>query len=90
MPMQVLGSHMGPHLQSQVKQAFVHRFTGDNVPNWAKKPMPNGTPYPLQFASDAEWLANTYFSVNKDGTLSRRPSYCESKPTWPNNPELRG
>lgn len=89
MPMQILGAHMGPHLQQEVKRRFVHRFTGDHAPDWARKPMPNGQAYPLQFADDADWLAHTYFWVNKTGRLSARHSYCESHATWPNNPELR-
>lgn len=89
MPMQILGSHLGPFLQTQVKRAYVHRFTGSHKPDWARKPIPNGNAYPLQFVDDADWLANTYFWITKRGELCKRPSACQSSPTWPNNPELR-
>ena len=83
MPMLILGSHMGPHLQNQVKRQFIHRFTGDHKPAGARDSDA------VQFASDADWLAHTYFWVNKSGGLSKRHKYCESHPTWPKNPDLR-
>ncbi len=87
--MLVLGSHLGPYMQSAVKRAFVHRFTGDHTPAWARQPMPNGSPYPVQFKDDTDWLANTYFWITVKGELAKRPSGCQSNPTWPFNPELR-
>ncbi len=69
--------------------AYVHRFTNEHRPRWASVPRPNGEPYPVQFASDADWLRHTLFHVKKDGSLDRRFAYCESHPTWSNNPELR-
>lgn len=88
--MKVLGSHMGEHLQTQVKAKYIWRFTGDNHPKWAQEARrPDGCADPVQFADDADWLAHTYFEVTKQGELSRRSTYCESHPTWPNNPELR-
>lgn len=75
--------------QAQALRAFVHRFTGDHKPAWARKPMPNGQTYQVQFADDSDWLANTRFAVTKAGRLDKRHGACESTPTWPNNPELR-
>ncbi len=89
MSMLILGAHLGPYMQEQVKRAFVYRFTGQHVPAWARQPMPNGQAYPLQFADDSDWLANTYFWITKKGELCKRHNYCESHQTWPNNPELR-
>lgn len=89
MSMPVLGSRLGPYMQSEVKRVFVHRFTGDHRPCWVDKPMPNGQPYPLQFADDADWLANTYFWMTKRGELCKRTRHCESHPTWPNDPYIR-
>lgn len=87
--MNTLGTHLTPAAQREVLAAYVHRFTGDHKPDWAYKPRVDGSAYPLQFASDADWLANTIFTVNRDGSLSKKQTSCESSPTWPNNPELR-
>ncbi len=89
MPMMVLGAHMCPHLQKEAKARYVHRFTGEHTPEWARKPRSTGKPWPLQFSDDVDWLAHTYFPVTKAGKLALRPSYCQSTPTWPNNPERR-
>ncbi len=74
--------------QLKVKSAFVHRFTKEHRPAWSRMKRPCGNPYPVQFESDADWLKNTVFAINKTGTLLK--SYdCASSPTWPDNPELR-
>lgn len=78
----ILGCNLPAALQAQAKARFVHRSTGDHQQGAALD-------YPLQFASDAEWLANTLFWITAAGLLSRRARFCESTPTWPNNPELR-
>jgi hypothetical protein len=74
--------------QQHVLATYVHRFTKDHKPAWASQPWKNGQPYPVQFASDADWLANTRFAVGVIGRLDQRVHYCESSPTWPDNPEL--
>jgi hypothetical protein len=80
---QVKGSELSAQQQREVISAFVYRVTGDHTPKTA-------TPsQKLQFANDQDWLANTLFWVTDNGELSRRHKYCESRPTWPNNPELR-
>lgn len=84
---QVSGAELPRDQQEEAKRAYVHRFTKDHTPAWARKPMPNGSAYPVQFASDADWLAHTLFHVTNAGTLAS--SDCESSPTWPDNPELR-
>lgn len=75
--------------QKAVLAAYVHRFTKEHKPAWARKPRPDGTAYAVQFASDTDWLAHTDFEVTKSGRLDNRATYCESSPTWPDNPELR-
>ena len=85
----VTGDKLTPEDQNYVRCAYVHRFTRDHKPRWAHKPRPNGQPYPVQFDSDADWLAHTRFAVRKDGRLDNRVHSCESDPTWPDNPELR-
>lgn len=84
-----LGTDLTASQQADALRAFVHRFTGQHKPDWARTLRPNGTAYPVQFADDADWLAHTTFAVNKDGSFNRRVHYCESSPTWPNNPEMR-
>lgn len=82
-----LGSLLRPEVQREALARFVHRYTKEHVPDWAKWSVNAGCK--VQFASDAEWLSNTVFRTNKDGTLNDRVKYCESRPTWPDNPELR-
>lgn len=78
------GSELSPELQKQVKAQFVHRHTGDNKPAWAIQ-----NKAPLHFKNDKEWLENTHFAVTKKGDLHKGTKYCNSNPTFPNNPELR-
>lgn len=85
--MQIKGSDLGPYLQEQVKRVFIHRFTGEHLPEWAKLPHADGSAYELQFANDADWLANTYFWITAKGELAKRPNSCYSTPTWPNRPK---
>lgn len=82
----VLGTNLSPALQREALARYCHRYTREHVPGWAKQPRPDGSPYPVQFASDRDWLANTRFPVTKGGTLANRPGSCESRPTWPDGP----
>lgn len=84
-----LGSELSVADQRYVLAAFVNRHTRDHPAVWAKGEWRGGKPYPMQFASDADWLAHTRFAVTKNGNIDRRVSNCESMPTWPDNPELR-
>ena len=79
----VNGLALSPALQVECKRRYVHRFTREHVPAWARKPRPDGRPYPVQFASDSEWLAKSFFPVTARGKLASRPSDCRSHPTWP-------
>lgn len=83
----LLGSSLRPEVQRDALARYVQRFTGDHKPAWANKIWKDGKPYQVQFATDAEWLANSVFEVKEDGTLAHRS--CTSYPTWPNNPEHR-
>lgn len=82
------GSDLKPDARREALATFSNRFTGDRVPAWSRKEWKDGKAYPLQFASDADWLANTWFAVKRDGGLDSCFD-CHSCPTWPNNPELR-
>lgn len=83
------GSHLSPEDRRLAKRMFVHRFTRDHKPTWAFQPRQNGEPYPVQFASDDDWLAHTEFAVDSKGRLKTGYPECLSRPTWPDNPELR-
>jgi len=84
------GTELPVEEQAYVLSAYIHRFTGNHTPNWAHAGMPNGNPYPVQFASDQEWLENTEFRVTRTGKVYRaQGAECISRPTWPKNPELR-
>lgn len=85
----VRGDKLSYELQREVLSKYVHRYTREHVPSWARKEWKDGKPYPVQFDSDRDWLANTFFSVTTSGRLSRREKHCRSNPTWPDNPELR-
>lgn len=77
------GSMLSADDQKYVLSAYIHRYTKEHKPQWATYSTP------VQFESNQEWLENTYFKVTKDGKLDKRVKYCQSCPTWPNNPELR-
>jgi hypothetical protein len=77
------GHELHPSDQAHVLARYVHRFTREHKPAWARELRFNGHPYPVQFASDQEWLENTRFAVRKDGRLDRRARFCQSVPTWP-------
>lgn len=83
------GTELSPEQQAEVKAKYVHRHTGNNKPEWAKQTWKDGKPYPQQHKDDKDWLANTTFAVTKKGELCKKTKYCQSNPTWPNNPELR-
>lgn len=85
----IIGSEMVSIDQKAALNKFVHRFTKEHVPSWSKKEWKDGKTYPVQFASDREWLENTKFYVTKDGRLDNKHDSCESSATWPDNPELR-
>lgn len=83
------GDELAPEQQREALARFVHRYTREHKPNWARLPRNDVPQMPVHFASDAEWLENTFFPVNADGRLSNRSEGCQSAPTWPDNPELR-
>ena len=76
--------------QLLILDRFLERYTGDHMPAWAKVPDNGGSAWPLQFASDAEWLANTEFAISMAGRLDRRIKRCWEHPTWPGDPVAYG
>jgi hypothetical protein len=87
----VFGSTLAPKVQAECLRMFVHRYTRQHKPSWTARydvaAFPNG--YPVQYDSDADWLAHTEFAVTTAGQLDKRAHHCQSHPTWPDNPELR-
>lgn len=85
----VRGAKLVPEDQASVLGMYVHRYTGDHRPKWVELWGGSTPKPPLQFKSDREWLAHSWFVVRKDGRLDRRVKSCLSEPTWPENPELK-
>lgn len=80
------GSVLPLKTQQDALRRFVHRFTKEHVPEWARS-NPN---YKPQFASDADWLEHTMFYVTKAGNLDNRYTSCMSVPTWPEGKGVNG
>ncbi len=61
---------------------YVHRFTMEHVPQWARQVREDGTYYAPQFRSDAEWYNATSFPG--ENGVHRRSKYCRTLgQTWP-------
>lgn len=76
--------------QALILDRFVNRYTGDHTPAWAQVPDQGGIPWPLQFASDQDWLEHTSFAISMAGKLDQRIKRCWEKPTWPGDPMAYG
>lgn len=58
---------------------YVHRFTMEHVPTWARQQREDGSYYAPQFRTDREWYENTVFPP-QNGLRK----YCTtSGETWP-------
>jgi hypothetical protein len=77
------GIDLHPDDQAYVLAHYVHRYTRDHVPSWARAARFRGLPYPVQFDSDRDWLENTRFATREDGRLDGRARFCQAAPTWP-------
>lgn len=64
---------------------YVHRFTMQHTPAWARDIRPDGTYYAPQYRTDAEWYENTIFPGEKNHPdYPRRVEYCYATgQTWP-------
>ena len=71
----------------KAKAMYVHRFTMEHVPAWARYPRIDGTFYAPQYITDQEWYDNTVFPPDercyKTDCYSRNPS-------WPLGKSLPG
>lgn len=63
--------------------SYVHRFTMDHVPNWAKEQRPDGSYYAPQYRSDQEWYDNTLFPPHKFSISKEDTSCYSTNQTWP-------
>lgn len=73
-----------PHRPSlaTARQQYPHRYTMEHIPQWARKPAPNGRFYAPQYRTDAEWYANCRFPG--EAGIPRNRDYCESgDQSWP-------
>ncbi len=73
----------------QACAAYVHRYTMDHVPQWARRrPIDDGGTetryYAPQYASDREWYDNTLFNGDVGYPYGKRSTDCFSTgATWP-------
>lgn len=66
----------------EAQARYVHRFTAEHVPSWARQQRDDGTFYAPQYASDAEWFERSTFPG--EGEISKRSPFCQSTgQTWP-------
>lgn len=66
---------------TQARAQYPHRFTCEHVPEWARKQRTDGTYYAPQYASDAEWYAQTLFPG--ESPLAGRDHCYSHSPSWP-------
>ncbi len=64
------------------KAWYVHRFTCEHVPTWARALRDDGSYHAPQFATDREWYDAALFPG--EAWLSVKETHCHNgKPTWP-------
>lgn len=61
---------------------YVHRFTMDHVPAWARMRRPDGTYYAPQYESDREWYLKTFFP-GEEGHIGPNDFCYSTNPSWP-------
>lgn len=65
------------------KRRFVHRYTMEHKPAWAKLPC-NGRFYAPQYSTDQEWFDKTKFPGERGYPFGDRESDCYSSgQSWP-------
>jgi len=65
----------------QAKAQYVHRYTAEHVPQWARRMAPNGKYYAPQYRTDLEWYNATEF--NGEGEIADKEHCYSTKATWP-------
>lgn len=64
------------------KRVYVHRFTCEHIPAWARKPRPDGWYYAPQYATDQEWYEKTAFPGEPDH-IGRITGCYSRNASWP-------
>lgn len=68
---------------SQAKALYVHRYTMEYVPAWARRVNPgNGKFYAPQYKSDKEWYDSTIFPGEPGHDGDKNHCYSSGQ-TWP-------
>lgn len=67
----------------QATAQYVHRYTMEHVPAWARTAAPNGKYYAPQFRTDREWYEHTEFPPHRFSMGKRDTSCYTSGQTWP-------
>lgn len=70
----------------EAKARYVHRFTMEHIPAWARERQPDGTYYAPQYRSDREWFENTLFPP--ENPFSKKDCHSERQ-TWPLGMKLK-
>ena len=66
---------------NEAKAQYIHRFTMEHIPAWAKQQRKDGTFYAPQFATDREWYYNTVF-YGESYLADKKHCYTTNQ-TWP-------
>ena len=73
---------MRPISFNRARNTYIHRYTLDHIPAWAREPHKPGIWYAPQYASDREWYEHTLFPG--EGGIERDSKFCSStRQTWP-------
>lgn len=68
---------------AKARAQYVHRFTMEHVPQWARADRDDGTFYAPQYRSDQEWYDRTIFPGESE-MVPPRSKHCMSlDQTWP-------
>lgn len=76
----------------EARRRYLHRFTMEHIPEWAKKPAPNGKFYAPHYRSDQEWYENSLFPPNNPygiGSECHSANQSWSLGQWLDNPYRR-
>lgn len=69
---------------NQACAAYIHRFTMEHIPEWAKEQGPDGKFYAPQYRTDQEWYDNTKFPPhNPHARSAKDTSAWSTGQTWP-------
>lgn len=67
----------------EAKRLYVHRYTLNHIPQWARKPCEgNGKYYAPHYSTDVEWFNNCKF-YGDEGFYGRRGDSQSGDQSWP-------